>query len=98
MLDGFHAFAMKPSYKAIAHLPLAERARAMREPERRKAILQEASVEDDHAANPLNLAVLRGLEANIGDAFIPASPLDCEPDPQRRVSIMAAAAGKSPPE
>lgn len=98
VLDGFHAFAMKPSYMAIAHLPVAERARAMRDPDRRRAILSEPSREEGHSSNPLVLAVLRGLEANVAKAFIPTSPLDCEPDPQRRVAVLAQAAGQSPAE
>jgi N-acyl-D-amino-acid deacylase len=97
-LDGFHAFLMKPSYKEIAHLPLTERVKAMREPARRKAILEEASDERDYSDNPLVLASLRGLEAGIGDAFIQESALDCEPGPERRVSVLAAAAGKKPGE
>jgi N-acyl-D-amino-acid deacylase len=32
MLDGYHAFLLRPSYMEIAHMPLAERAAAMREP------------------------------------------------------------------
>src|SRR5690606_32215173 len=41
-LDSMHLFKSKPSYKEIAHLPRAERARAMREPDRRRRILDEA--------------------------------------------------------
>jgi len=39
----FHPFIGKPSYKAISHLPLAERVKAMRNPELKAKILAEDS-------------------------------------------------------
>ncbi len=39
----FHPFMGFPSYKAISHLPLAERVRAMRNPELRAKVIQEKS-------------------------------------------------------
>ena len=44
-LDGYHIFRGRPSYLEIAHLPLAERAAAMRDPARRVAILSESSID-----------------------------------------------------
>jgi N-acyl-D-aspartate/D-glutamate deacylase len=39
----FHPFMGFPSYKQIAHLPLAERVRALRDPERKRRLLGEKS-------------------------------------------------------
>ena len=80
-----HPFSSHPSYKAIAHLPLAERVARMRDPAFRKQLLSEAP-EDN---NPVTL--------NLIAAFRAACPWGDEPDyePLRsdRVESRAAAAG-----
>jgi N-acyl-D-aspartate/D-glutamate deacylase len=96
MLDAYHAFLMRPSYRAIAHLSLKQRAEAMREPARRRAILQEPDVEGEYANEPRVLPMLKRLSANLGKTFILASGVDFEPGPERRVDVLAAAAGKTP--
>jgi N-acyl-D-amino-acid deacylase len=45
-----HPFAFSPSYRAIEHLPLAERVAEMRKPEVRKAILDEFPTITEHRA------------------------------------------------
>lgn len=50
-----NAFMFCPSYKAVADLPLAERARAMRDPELKAKICAEYPVVDDH---PYSQAIL----------------------------------------
>jgi N-acyl-D-aspartate/D-glutamate deacylase len=46
-----HPFAFSPSYKAIEHLPLAERVAEMKKPEVRKAILDEFPTITSHRAS-----------------------------------------------
>jgi N-acyl-D-aspartate/D-glutamate deacylase len=97
-LDGYHVFLMRPSYRAIEHLPLSERVHAMRDPERRAAILREADVVGDYAQQPTVLTLLRHLPKELPGTFILESPLDYEPTPDRRVGALAKAAGKTPEE
>src|SRR5690606_31179804 len=54
----FHTFSLNPSYKAIAHLPLAEKVAKMRDPEFRRQLLSEEP-EDSNPAF-VNLVTLRG--------------------------------------
>lgn len=98
MLDGYHVFLMRPSYREIEHLPVAERACAMRDPARRTAILGESDDVGDYANQPAVLTLLRHLPAELADTFILANSLDYEPGPDRRVDAMASAAGKTPEE
>jgi N-acyl-D-amino-acid deacylase len=98
MLDSYHVFLMRPSYRAIAHLPLAQRAAAMRDPTLRQAILSEADVEGEYANDPNLLPALRRFQANLGRTFVLGSMLDYEPGPERRVAALAQAAGKTPQE
>src|SRR6266404_2494380 len=98
MLDAYHAFVMRPSYREVAHLPLAERVKVMRERARRAAILGETDVEGEFANEPLVLPMLRRLIANVGKTFILESDVAFEPGPERRVGALAAAAGKTPEE
>jgi N-acyl-D-amino-acid deacylase len=97
-LDGYHVFLMKPSYNAIAHLPLSERVTAMRDPERRQAILGEADFEDDFADQPPVLGMLRRMHVNLPRNYVPETPLDYEPGADRLVSALASAQGKTPHE
>jgi N-acyl-D-aspartate/D-glutamate deacylase len=97
-LDGYHLFLMRPSYRAIERLPLAERARAMRDPAVRAAILSEADELGDYAQQPAVLAMLRHLPPELADTYVLRSPLDYEPTPDRKVGALARAAGKTPEE
>jgi N-acyl-D-aspartate/D-glutamate deacylase len=96
MLDSYHPFLMRPSYRKIAHLPRAERAAAMRDPAVRDAILAEADVPGEYADDPNVMPMLRRIVAHVGRQFVPASNLDYEPGPERRVAALAEAAGKTP--
>lgn len=98
MLDAYHVFIMKPSYRKVAHLPLAQRVVAMRDPELRRAILTEADVEGEFANEPLVLPMLRRLIAKMPDSYIIENGIAYEPGPNRKVKAMAAAAGKTPDE
>ena len=97
-LDTYHVFLRRPSYRAIAHLPRAERASAMRDPQRRRAILTETNVDDDYARDPFILAVLNRLDVTLDRSYILADALDFEPDDSRKVGTLAAAAGLTPHE
>jgi N-acyl-D-aspartate/D-glutamate deacylase len=95
-LDAYHIFILRPSYRAIAHLPLAERAQAMRDPERRRAILAEADDPGVYASDANLGPLIPRLQANIGRTYPLSLPLDYEPGPQARVDALAKAAGKTP--
>ena len=94
-LDTNHVFLAKPSYRQIARLPARERAQAMRDPERREAILSEA---DDPTAGAGKLAAANGQRKGLPHSYVLKSPLDYEPGPDRQVRALAAAAGKTPEE
>jgi N-acyl-D-amino-acid deacylase len=94
-LDAYHIFLRKPSYRAIAHLPRKERATAMRDPAVRAAILLEDNVDGDYAKDPFLLGVLNRQQRSTGSSFVLSNALDFEPGPERQVSNLAAAAGKT---
>ena len=90
-LDSMHLFKAKPSYKEIAHLPRVERARAMRDPDRRRRIVDEAGDGID--------PVLERRIANFGRAletyYVLDEALDYEPDESARVDVIAARSGRT---
>jgi N-acyl-D-aspartate/D-glutamate deacylase len=86
----FHAFTTNPSYQQIAHLPLAKRVEAMRDPERRARILAEQPAH----ANPVTLHFV-SQDAGL---YIMAEQPDYEPTPDAKVGALAAARGVSPRE
>ncbi|SEO48689.1 N-acyl-D-amino-acid deacylase family protein [Trujillonella endophytica] len=98
LLDGYHVFLMKPSYREIAHLPVRERIAAMREPARRRAILDEEHVEGEYADQPIVGPMLRRMQVRLPLTYVLSSPLDYEPGPDRTVGMLAAAAGTTPEE
>jgi len=98
LLDGYHVFLLKPSYHAIARLPLAERIKVMRDPARRAAILSEPNDDSISADSPHVPLAIRHLQETLSNSFILRSALDFEPGPERRIGVLAAAAGKTPEE
>ena len=92
-LDGNHIFMLRPSYQAVAHLPLAERLVELRDPARRAAILSERSDPAVVAANPQLGAFIEMLTGRIAGIFPMTLPLDYEPAPEDRLEVLAAAAG-----
>jgi len=92
-LDGNHIFMLRPSYVEAAHLPLAERLVALRDPARRAAILSERSDPAVIAANPQLGNFIEMLTGRIGGIFPMSLPLDYEPGPEDRLEVLAAAAG-----
>jgi N-acyl-D-aspartate/D-glutamate deacylase len=98
MLEGYHIFQMKPSYREIAHLPLQARVEAMRDPARRAAILRELDVEGEFANDKMALTLLHYIISQNANSYILNSPVDFEPGPEQRLDALAAVAGKTPQE
>lgn len=82
-----HIFSCHPSYRAIAHLPLAERVARMRDPDFRRQILSEQP-ED---SNPVTLNLVAAFRATCPWGDTP----QYEPAREDRVESLAAAAGRS---
>lgn len=83
-------FVMYPSYRALAHLPLAERVAEMRKPEVRERILNDSPASDGH---PLMFAVQA-----FNWIFPLADPPNYEPDRADSIAARAEARGVSPLE
>ncbi len=83
-LQAKHPFQGRASYEEIAHLPLAARVAAMRETERRTAILAERSTRRD-VALPYDVTTLLDLVYPMGPE------LDYEPPASRSIAAQAAA-------
>lgn len=85
--------AICPSFREIAHLPLAEKVAALRDPERRARIIAE---------HPVSTAALEGLGNTIFTGFDKLFPMEepvnYEPAASSSVAARAAARGVSPIE
>jgi len=93
LLLGFqvlHPFQYKPSYLEIASLPLLERVAKLREPEVRRRILSEESVETDPRIATLENQILQSLDKMypLGD------PPDYEPPPEASIQAVAERTGR----
>ena len=88
-------FTVRPSYKALEHLPIEEQRRRLRDPELRRKILSEAP----SAAEIAKLAQFRQLVTSRFDKFfLMGNPPDYEPGPERSVAAIAQRTGKTPDE
>ena len=83
----FHPFMDKPSYKAIADLPLAQRVEQLRRPEVRTRILSEKPVDED----PMMFLIHSGLEK----IFPLGDPPNYEPAPEASISAIAKREGRT---
>ncbi len=83
-----HPFSGHATYRAIAHLPLAERVARLRDPEVRRQLLAEEPTYDHPA-----IALVSGAFAKL---FPLGDPPDYEPAPDRSVAAIAAREGKAP--
>ena len=92
-LDGVHIFLLRKSYHELAHLPLAERVKALRDPARRAAILSEVSDPALVEADPQLGAFVVMITPRIGGVFPMTLPLDYEPAPEARLEVLARQAG-----
>ena len=94
----FHPFMGFASYKAVAHLPLAQRAAALREPERKARLLQEKSERlagDGSAIPPLVDLLLAKIELISGRMFALEDTLNYEPSVMQSFLVRAKQSGVS---
>ena len=84
-----HPFSLCPSYQKIAHLPLAERVAAMRDPELRATLL----TEEFGQGHPFNT-----LARNWRWMFPLDNPPNYAPPADQSIAALAAARGVSPQE
>ena len=84
-----HPFSTRPSYQALAELPLKERVARLRDPETRARILGEPNGEYDH---PLSSFVHTGF----GNMLLVSEPINFEPQPSDTIAALAKAAGCGP--
>ena len=94
-LSAYHAFMRKPTYlEKLAHLPLPERAQAMRAPEIREALMTESSVRPDE---PGSMENVYGLFTRAAPVMFPLSdPVDYEPGKEQTLGARAAESGREP--
>jgi N-acyl-D-aspartate/D-glutamate deacylase len=83
----YHPFSFRPSYQAIADLPLDERVAAMRKPDVRARILGESDVPGHPFA--MQMTARRAELLRLGN------PPNYEPDPSEQFARRAAATGQS---
>lgn len=83
-----HPFFLKPSYREIAELPVAERIAAMRDPARRAQIIAEDPIE-------YHLPIAATLDKFEGMYEI-CNPIDYEPVPESSIAARSAVLGISP--
>ena len=81
-------FMMHPSYKTIAHLPLAERVAKLRDPAFRARLLSEKVAADTE--------VFRTITGRFSRMFRLGDPPDYEPSSEKSVEAIAQAKGVSP--
>jgi len=90
--ETFHPFSYRPSYLALAELPLPERVARLRDPQVRRRILSEASVPTDP-----RIAIVTGLiENGLHKIFPLGDPPDYEPPPERSIRAIALRDGRDP--
>ena len=93
-LQTHHIFAKRPSYVALADLPMEERVAKMRDPKIKAAIL----AEDDLPADPNVLFDTMGalIASQLANTFVLGDPPNYEPDADQTVAALAEAAGVDP--
>ena len=97
----FHPFMGFPGYKEVAHLPLAERAAALREPARKARILAEKSERlagDGTAIPPLVDILLARIDLISGRMFPLDGQLNYEPSVMQSFLVQAKQRGITPLE
>ncbi|MEO8806465.1 MAG: amidohydrolase family protein [Burkholderiaceae bacterium] len=94
----FHPFMGFPGFKEIAHLPLAERAAAMRDPARKARVLSEKSdrmAGDGTAIPPLVDILLARIEMISGRMFPLDATLNYEPNVMQSFLVRAKQRGST---
>jgi N-acyl-D-aspartate/D-glutamate deacylase len=95
----FHPFMGFPSYKEVAHLPLAERAAALRDPARKARILSEKSERlagDGSSIPPLVDILLAKIDMISGRMFPLEANLNYEPSVMESFLVRAKQKGVTP--
>jgi len=82
----FNPFSLNPSFRPIAHLPLAEKVERMRDPELRARLIAEEP--DD--PNPAFVGLLK----SIGDLYVMTDPADYDFRPEDSLQAKAAREGR----
>jgi N-acyl-D-aspartate/D-glutamate deacylase len=93
-LDAYHLFMGRPTYRKLAHLPLADRVAEMRRPEVRVAILGETSAAG--APRDFSALIVELFAIALPLTFALTEPLDYEPELSHSVFAQAAARGIDP--
>jgi N-acyl-D-aspartate/D-glutamate deacylase len=86
-----HPFVTCPSYRAIAHKPLEERVRIMRDPEFKKRLLAEQPTKSNRLA-------VNSISKHYHKMFKLGDPPDYEPDPSTSIAAQAQRQGRDPRE
>jgi N-acyl-D-aspartate/D-glutamate deacylase len=95
----FHPFMGFPSYKEVAHLPLAERAAALRDPDRKARILSEKSERlagDGSSIPPLVDILLAKIDMISGRMFPLEATLNYVPSVMESFLVRAKQTGVTP--
>ena len=90
--DTGHPFLLRPSYQAIADLPIEQRIIELRRPEVRDAILSE---EDGPGEGRLIDGMAKLAAGMLDSVFVLGDPPDYEPTPDRSIAGLAEVAGVS---
>lgn len=93
-LSSYHAFMRKPYYlQNLAKLPVAERAKAMRDPEIKRILLSERNI--PHEA-PGSMEHVSGLFQKNAEILYPLSdPIDLEAGPEAAIGHLANESGQT---
>jgi N-acyl-D-aspartate/D-glutamate deacylase len=88
-------FTVRPSYKALEHLPIEEQRARLRDPQMRRAILADKPSEAEIA----KLAQFRQVIAQQFDKFfVMGNPPDYEPGPEKSLAAIAQRERRTPEE
>ncbi|MEZ5243506.1 MAG: amidohydrolase family protein [Acidimicrobiales bacterium] len=93
--DTGHPFMLRPSYKALEHLPIEERIVELRKPEVKAAILSEENVTGTGAIHEGIAMLAAGM---LDSLYVLGDPPDYEPTRDRSVAGLAEASGVTPAE
>src|SRR5229473_935459 len=93
--SALNPFTVRPSYKVLESLPIAEQRKRLRDPELRRKILAEKPSDAEVA----KLAQFRQLVTSRWDKFFTmGDPPDYEPDSDKSVAAIATRTGRTPDE
>jgi len=90
--ETFHPFVDRPSYVEIAALPLAARIEALRDPARRRRILEEP------VQTPMFEHAATIIMSSLGSTFLPTTESLHEPDPSASLGRKIEKSGATPKE